>query len=144
MKSEMEYVVLDTGKSGAEYATVMRELSDRSQVEWNKMQEVECSSGVGFVHRYRNAYCDGKEDSWITKDLIEPGHGVCLDEQCYDAETLSQWLDRNPTLPHNRASMPPKNLQWLMKRPEPWPAMLPWRFRGSTAGKEFEDKGTVS
>ena len=72
-----------------------------------------------------NAFTDAVSiATWagITGEPITHEHGVCLDTQCYDTTTLLQWLEKNPTLPHNRAPMPLMELRWLMARPEPWPA----------------------
>jgi len=136
-KTELELVLSDhSEKSVSSYVAVMQTLPIRSEAEWKAMQQKACSADipgsvglsahrrryVGLAHRYRNAYCDGKEDEYVTKDAIDEGHGVCLDHACYDDKTLLKWLETRASLPHNKEPMEPKHVQWLMTRPEPWPA----------------------
>ena len=125
LKTELEFTLAEHSEKGvSEYVAVMQTLRTRNQAEWNALQQAPCSEGVGLAHRYRNVICDGKDDS-TTWEAIQEGHGVCLDAKCYDSTMLQRWLQKKHRLPHNKAAMQPNFVEWLMTRPEPWPATTP-------------------
>jgi hypothetical protein len=57
--------------------------------------------------RERNNACSGQEDM-ITRNIIQNNNGIFLDNQCYDLDSLAQWMTylenqgQPMTLPHNR------------------------------------------
>ena len=122
LKAELNFTLSELSEKGVlEHLAAKRAIpSARGQAVWNAIQQAPCSKGVGYAHRYRNAYCDGEDDEYITMEPIEKGHGLCMDSTCYDNTTLLQWLEKKSRLPHSKEEMQPEIVQWLMTRPAPW------------------------
>lgn len=65
--------------------------------------------------RSKSLWCErnGQLDDMISTEPIGQSRGICLDGQCYDTKTLTRWLKRHPSLPHNRKSFTVTQLNML-------------------------------
>ena len=56
--------------------------------------------------------CTGKEEIILFEPIKNP---VCVDKQCYDADSLHTWLKDNSSVPHNRREYTSERLTEDMK-----------------------------